>query len=214
VGPSFARPLWCFVPLIACASPAAQDAQRKPLHDSCLHSCRNVRKIPRCPAEIPSAPNHSPAEVVGLASQLAGQHVRIGGRLGKGEGNWTQINCPKDVCCSQQLDPFVSLYEATSELALAGEFRLPNGTREKLLCGSRGGAMVKTYGSSPGTTFAFELWNRRRDGEPDPATLERAYCCNLDARGQRVIVEATLQLSELVASPHRLVDPMVCELDD
>jgi hypothetical protein len=202
-----------FVLLLGCSSPAmARDPKREPLHDSCLHSCQNVRKIPICPAEALSGPVHSPTRLIELAAQMDGQVVRVRGRLGKAEGLWSQINCPKDICCSSQLDPFVSIHDKAVELALSGQFRLAGAAPEKLSCLSVGGAMIQSYSASAAAPLVFTRWNRRRDGEPDPELLQRAYCCNLDARGQQAIVAATFVRSEREFAPHRLTNPLVCEL--
>lgn len=207
------RKLLCLLPLLACSSASPAPGPRpEEMHDSCLHACRNVRKVPVCPAEILSAPVSRSSQIIEAATQLQGQIVRVRGRLRKAEGLWTQINCPRNVCCSEQLGPFVSVDDGWGQLALAGQFRLVNGSAEKLSCVSREGAMVQDYGTSPAAPFSFELWNRRRDGEPDPEALERAYCCNLDARGQSAVVEATFEPSELKFAPHRLTNPVVCEL--
>jgi hypothetical protein len=208
---SFVEQLATVSVLLACASTSPlRDSESKPLHDSCLHSCQNVRQIPVCPKEIASAPAHSPGQVAAMA---AGQPVRVRGRLGKGRGNWTQIECPRDVCCSEQLEPYVSLQDGTGELALAGEFRLPGDYSDKLRCAAREGRMVQTYAASLRSSWGFTSWNRRRDGDPDPETLQDdAYCCSLDAREQDVIVEGTVEPSGGPFSLHKLVDPFICEL--
>src|SRR5690606_7889946 len=92
--------LLCFVPLLACASgaPARGPAPEK-LHETCLYACNNVKRVRPCTARQLSASAHSPSEIVAAASELHGRFVRVRGKLGTGEGVWTQIDCPRDTCC-------------------------------------------------------------------------------------------------------------------
>ena len=134
------------------------------------------------------------------------------GKLGTGEGVWTQIDCPRDTCCSEQLAPFASVEDAGAELALAGKVALSAAVTEELRCVSRAGFMVRNYAEKPDAPVSFTRWDRRRDGEPASERLERAYCCNVDVRGQEVIVEATFEARAEEFAPHRLLDPRLCEL--
>jgi hypothetical protein len=130
----------------------------------------------------------------------------VRGRFVKAEGTWTQINCPRNTCCSEQIDPRL----AVGGLALEGRYRIPGDRTAKLRCVSGAGMMIQSLAGSAAAPFALEAWDRRTRGEPQRDILQRAYCCNLDAHGQDVIVEGTLAPAAGAFSPDRLLDPFVC----
>jgi hypothetical protein len=199
--------VWLCLVSIGCASGVpAEQPDPAALDDSCLHACLNVQSVPLCPPQLLTGSVRAAGDVAAAAEELIGQPVRARGRLGRAEGSWTQIDCPRNTCCSEQLDASL----AVGELALEGRYQIPGNHAATLRCVSRAGMMIQSLAGSIAAPFSFELWDRRTRGEPQRHALQRAYCCNLDAHGQDVIVEGTLAPASRPFGPNRLVDPFVC----
>jgi hypothetical protein len=195
----------CLLALGCSASAPPVGTPPTDLDDSCLYLCSGVQSVPPCAAE--HAAGALPAsEVAAAEGKSIGERVRVSGRLQRREGSWTQIDCPRNTCCAEQLDPTL----AVGELALSGSYQLADGRAGNLQCVSRAGMMVQSPAASPDAPFALQPWERKVRGEPAREQLQRAYCCSLDARGQEVIVEGTLAASERAFAPTRLLDPFIC----
>ena len=149
-------------------------------------------------------------EVSAAFDALGGREVRVLGPLKKAEGVWTQMDCSPGTCCSEQIDPGLTL----GALRVDGHYVLADGQNAALRCTSRDGMMVQSLARSRAARFAFERWDRGELGDPQSPRLERAYCCNLDAHGQRILVSATLTLSKDGLGSKRLSNPFMCALPD
>lgn len=195
--------------VLSCASSAPQlDAPAR--HPSCLHACVNVQPIAVCPPDELAKPAMTEEEVNAAFDELVDSEVRVVGPLKKAEGVWTQIDCRPGVCCSEQIDPRLTL----GALRLDGHFVLADGQNAALRCVSRDGTMVQSLARSREARFAFERWARGKLGDPQGQRWQRAYCCNLDAHGQRVLVSATLTVTKDGLEAKRLSNPFICALPD
>lgn len=198
--PSLARVALALLVLNWAPGCSARAPLRRPngttLHPSCLHECRNVRKIPACSSAALAAPTMTPSELHASAATLVGERVRVRGVIGKANGVWTQIDCGQEKCCGEQLAPYLSIDDArtTGKIARHGTARLAGGRMQALECYARSGHMIESYAAaSSEQPFAFSPWQAASNVEPDPSELQAAYCCSLDGHGKTVLVEAELE---------------------
>ncbi len=196
----------CLVPIGCASGVPAEGPDPAALDDSCLHACFNVQSVPACPPQLLAGPVREAADVSAAAEQLMGQQVRVRGPFVKAESSWTQINCPRNTCCSEQIDPRL----AVGELVLEGRYRVPADHSAELRCVSRAGMMIQSPAGAAAAPFEFERWDRGIRGEPQRQALQRAYCCNLDAHGQDVIVEGTVAPATRAFASSRMLDPFIC----
>lgn len=201
------RLVLCFAAL-SCASRGPAQLAKPAHHASCLHACLNVRPVAVCSPDDLAKPTMTVQEVSAAFDELVDREVRVVGSLEKVEGVSTQVECSRGRCCNQQHDPGLAL----GALRLEGDYALADGQNAPIRCTSQDGMMVQSFASTRDARFAFEPWDRGKLGDPQRQRLQRAYCCNLDAHGQRVLVLATPTRSEDGLEAKRLSSPFICAL--